>query len=130
MFSLIITLLSIGLVALLALASIYYGGDIFSSGNQKAAAAQILTESQQMRGALSAHVALVGDRASSTDDLVSSQILKAVPDGWGVIEGYAYKSVSTVDVCLAANKKLGIDLVPACTDVQYAGTAMCCSQAG
>jgi hypothetical protein len=48
MFSLIITIVSIALVAGLAIATIYYGGSIFNSGTGKAEAAKILNEIEQI----------------------------------------------------------------------------------
>ena len=42
MFSLIITIISIALVAALAVATIYYGGDAFNQGTTKAKASTIV----------------------------------------------------------------------------------------
>ncbi len=51
MFSLIITIISIALVAALALATIYYGGSAFNRGSADAKAAQYINEGQQLSGA-------------------------------------------------------------------------------
>ena len=51
MFSLIITIISIALVAALAVATIYYGGSAFSNGSAKAEAATIVSNAQQVTGA-------------------------------------------------------------------------------
>lgn len=52
MFSLIITIISIVLVGLLAVATIYYGGDAFSQRGPEAQAGTILNNGQQISGAM------------------------------------------------------------------------------
>lgn len=52
MFSLIITIISIALVAALAVATIYYGGSAFTRGSADAAAAQLMNAAQQVNGAV------------------------------------------------------------------------------
>lgn len=51
MFSLIITIISIALVAALAVATVYYGGNQFNQGNTKAAGSAIVTSAQQIAAA-------------------------------------------------------------------------------
>lgn len=51
MFSLVITIIAIALVAALALATLYYGGDAFESGWADAQAARLITEGQQLLAA-------------------------------------------------------------------------------
>lgn len=48
MFSLIIAIISIALVAVLALATVYYGGAAFNQGATKAAASRLINEGQQV----------------------------------------------------------------------------------
>lgn len=48
MFSLIIAIISIALVAVLALATVYYGGSAFNQGATKAAASRLINEGQQI----------------------------------------------------------------------------------
>jgi sensor histidine kinase regulating citrate/malate metabolism len=48
MFSLIITIISIALVAAIAVATLYYGGTQFSQGTAKATADQIISAAQQI----------------------------------------------------------------------------------
>lgn len=57
MFSLIITVISIALVAALALATIYYGGSAFNKGSDGAKAAQLINEGQQVNGAVAMYKA-------------------------------------------------------------------------
>lgn len=51
MFSLIITIISIALVAALAVATIYFGGDAFNQGSARAAAATLVNQASQISGA-------------------------------------------------------------------------------
>jgi len=127
MFSLIITIIAIALVALLAIATIMYGGTAMQKGGSQAKATRILNEGQQMKGALTLYRADTGDTASSLDDLVSATYLKTVPQGWDVGDGFTFHVESDYNVCLAANQKIGVDTVPTCADSNYATQAVCCS---
>lgn len=100
MFSLIIALISIVLVALLAAAVIYYGGDSFNKGNAKAKAAEILNQAELIKGAFTAYKVEQGtieinqatcdsendgDISGCLDPLVEKQYLTDIPqgaDGW------------------------------------------------
>jgi hypothetical protein len=80
MFSLIITIISIALVAALALASIYYGGNAFTSGSAKSAAAAVVNQAQQISAAW---VMYANDNGGSDPaalgDLVTGEYLQVVP---------------------------------------------------
>lgn len=52
MFSLIISIIAIALVAALALASIYYGGEAFQEGTNDAAVATLIDQGQQMEASV------------------------------------------------------------------------------
>ena len=52
MFSLIITIISIALVAALALATLYYGGSAFNKGSAGAEASKLINEGQQINAAV------------------------------------------------------------------------------
>ena len=52
MFNLIISIISIALVAALALASIYYGGEAFNKGTTDADASTIINQGQQIQAAI------------------------------------------------------------------------------
>ncbi|PHX04342.1 hypothetical protein [Vibrio splendidus] len=52
MFSLIISIIAIALVAALALASIYYGGAAFQQGSTDAEASTVMNQGQQIQGAI------------------------------------------------------------------------------
>ena len=128
MFSLIIVIVSIALIVAIVAATLYHGGDTIVQGRDHAASAQLLNEGAQVRGALVFHQAQTGERATTIADLVASKTLATPLPGWDVIDGYAYRTVDTREVCLAANEKVGVHTVPTCSDPAYAGTAVCCSQ--
>jgi len=128
MFSLIIVIVSVALVVAVVAATLYHGGDTVTEGSRHAQSAQILNEGSQLRGALVLYQANTGAEATSVTDLVTSKTLTTALPGWEIIDGYAYRSVDNRDVCLAANEKVGVHTVPACSDATYAGTAVCCSQ--
>ncbi len=53
MFSLIISIISIALVGVLSIASIYYGGEAFKSGINTSVASTLINQGQQIQGAFS-----------------------------------------------------------------------------
>ena len=80
MFSLIITIISIALVAALAVATLYYGGSQFSQGSAKAQADQLISQAQQIAGA---NTLYSNDHGGSFDttvsDLQSNNYLNSTP---------------------------------------------------
>lgn len=114
MFSLIITIISIALVAALALATIYYGGSAFSRGGDAAKASQLINEGQQINGAFAlarADAQASGSAApAALVDLVNGNYLAQVPAGWTLgATTFAGSVVATVSpsVCAEVNKKGG-----------------------
>lgn len=81
MFSLIIVIISIALVAALALATLYYGGSSFNKGSASAQATRLLNEGQQMLGAADLFIADRGRAPNSVTELISEGYLKTVPQG-------------------------------------------------
>lgn len=79
MFSLIITIISIALVAALAVASIYYGGDALSEGRADAAAATLVNQYQQIQGAADIYRAQKMEVAADIAALVDADLLQAAP---------------------------------------------------
>ena len=80
MFSLIITVISIALVAVLAIASIYYGGSAMTTGTAKANAATLVNHGQQLNGANAMYKNdNGGSNAISVADLVSDNYLSSAP---------------------------------------------------
>jgi len=82
MFSLIITIISIALVAALAVATIYYGGSAFTQGSSKALASTLVSQAQQVAAA---EVLYANDHAGAFDtsagltNLTAGGYLTAVP---------------------------------------------------
>lgn len=114
MFSLIITIISIALVAALALATIYYGGDAFTKGGDAAKASQLINEGQQLQGALTLRSvqdptapALV---AGAPSPLLAGY-LSQLPADWVVNStqtAFLSPKVSPA-VCVEVNKKAGFE---------------------
>lgn len=134
MFSLIITIVSIALVAALAVATIYYGGDAFNRNGQKAAVAKVMTTGSQISGAVEAYKAQKGTAPASIDELVTANFLSAVPAGsWTFANNYIVASSVNEEQCAEANRQLGIKdangngLVPGCGDASVNGITACCS---
>jgi len=81
MFSLIITIISVALVAILAIAALYYGGSSFNDGTVKAQAAQLIVEGQQIEGAVTIFYSDNERYPTDLNELVSSGYLTSIPDG-------------------------------------------------
>jgi type II secretory pathway pseudopilin PulG len=79
MFSLIITIISIALVAALALATLYYGGSSWTRGNAAASAATLTNQGQQIRGAMELYYSKNSAYPATLDELVTGEYLKTVP---------------------------------------------------
>ena len=97
MFSLIITIISIALVAALALATLYYGGDAFNQGRAGADASRLINEGQQVNAA----VALAAATAATwvdTDNANYAGTVKVSGTGSGLAVGplIGYKLVTSV----------------------------------
>lgn len=76
MFSIIVVVISIALVAILAAAVIYYGGDAFGKGNSKARAAEIINQAEMIKGSFTAYKVTIGDIEidSATCDVLADNI--------------------------------------------------------
>ncbi|MCP1674211.1 hypothetical protein J2T57_001313 [Natronocella acetinitrilica] len=124
MFNLIITVISIALVAALALASIYYGGDALSRGSAKATAATLINQGQQLNGATIMDAQDNGGVKREISQVVTAGYLSAPPavpgsvnadSGWAVADltvGGAEVSNFVVvgnnaEVCLEMEKEAG-----------------------
>lgn len=97
MFSLIITIISIALVAALALATLYYGGTAFNQGRAKADAAKLLTQTQQLLGAADMFIAREGRVPNGTAELVSLGYLKSAPQAAYAVQ-HAVADVASWDM--------------------------------
>lgn len=88
---------------------------------------RILNEGQQIKGAFTLFRAETGETAEGLTQLVAQSYLKAAPDGWDVSAGYSFHVENSQEVCLAANKRVGIEGIPTCADATYADKTVCCS---
>ena len=79
MFSLIITIISIALVAALALATLYYGGGAFNKSAASADATKLTNQATQLQGAAELYRADRGAYPATMADLVTHNYLKSIP---------------------------------------------------
>ncbi len=117
MFSLIITIISIALVAALALATLYYGGDAFNRGSVAAQASRLINEGQQANGAvaLAKADAAAGDAAVTTwDGLVDAKYLSQLPASLGL--------TGTDTIADVSLKLTQADAILVCYEVQKRAT--------
>jgi type II secretory pathway pseudopilin PulG len=112
MFSLIITIISIALVAALAVATIYYGGSAFTQGTAKANASALVSAGQQVTGALTLYANDNGGTRGDTTTLISGQYLSAMPQvkTYTLAIGTSDVSATGVDsaICAAINTSAGV----------------------
>lgn len=108
MFSLIITIISILLVAVLAVATIYYGGSLFTQGTAKAQAAATLSAAQQVVAANTAYeLTSFGAPSPDITTLVTGNFLRSIPTLPKSIQSFSMSGkgvvaeVVTEAVCLA-----------------------------
>ncbi len=129
MFSLIITIISIALVAALAAASLYYGGDAFNSGSAEANASTLVNQGQQLLGAVELYKAQNGGTAPATyADLTGEGFLQSMPtfsesiasDTWadeiesGAVVGFSVSGVNDA-VCDEIEDQYGSGGTYSCT---------------
>lgn len=129
MFSLIISIVSIALVAVLSAATLYYGGASYTSGQTRAVAAKIVAQSQQILAANDMFFTDFSRHPLSVQELVDGGYLRTVPvaaapaglsilsNAWAAegpqrwsmpqpgIPVYTLNANVTVDVCKEINLK-------------------------
>lgn len=120
MVNLIITLISIALIAIVAVAALYNGGDAFRQGSANASAAQLVNAGQQISAA---NILYANDNGGTyatelstlTDNNEYLSSIPRVPKGFEVntdITGNLIKVENTagsIEVCEAVNKQGGYD---------------------
>lgn len=93
MFQLIVAVISIALIAALAIASIFYGGDAFTKSSTKAQVTTLINQGQQIAGAAALFQTDHGTAATSIEDLdgtnfpLEAKYLADVPNGTKVTTG-------------------------------------------
>lgn len=129
MFSLIISIISVGLVITLALATLYYGGDAVLASGPRAKATQLTSEAEQLRLAIQMFLVDEGRLPTNLAELTADgKYLQNAPDRWASTSQFFTKSTYDVekDTCLIFNTSRGIPFVPECTDEVYRNTTVCC----
>lgn len=82
MFQLIVAVISIALVAALAIASIFYGGEAWKESSEKSAVSQLLSQSQQISAALDVYFAEGNPKFENTNGATNDQnVLNALVSG-------------------------------------------------
>ena len=118
MFSLIITVISIALVAALAVSTLYFGGDAFNAGSDKAKASTLVNQAQQIDGANTIYRLDTGALATGIGDLTPDYLASA-PQVNGNISSSSYSlggatddtitlSGVTASVCDEVNDQIGL----------------------
>lgn len=93
MFQLIVAVISIALIAALAIASIFYGGDAFTKSSEKANVTTLINQAQQIAGAAALYktengtAVVTGASATPITDLVSGGFLAQTPTAGKVADG-------------------------------------------
>ncbi len=115
MFALIITVISIALVAALAIASIYYGGTAFSQGTAQAQGSTIVNQAQQIGAGVTLYENDLGGTAPAAVSDLTPTYLQAIPTPPSSASGaYALGSnatsvtvdVTSPNVCLAIDQSV------------------------
>lgn len=121
MFSLIITIISIALVAALALATIYYGGSAFSRGNDGATAARLINEGQQVNGAVTMYLAdVAGNSAAalgSDNGTAGVQIAELSPSYLSQVPSSFASVAATTNAVAGGSISLAAQPAGVCTEV-------------
>jgi hypothetical protein len=131
-FQLIIAIIAIALVAVLAVASLYYGGTAFSTGSARAAASTAVSQAQQISAAdVLYQNDNAGKYAASVTDLVSGTYLQSEPKlpnniggaAWSLdpTSGMVFTTIANSEVCLQINKQNGTDTTPTAASLDGAG---------
>lgn len=137
MFSLIIILISLVLVAAIAMATIYYGGEATTRGSANAEAATLLAQSAQIASASALFTSdHNGAKPQSLEQLVAGNYLSSIPPGWQApADGdtpLTSKVIQSLNACQLFNEKQGTvdenepDGVPRCDSITYLANPVCC----
>jgi len=109
MFSLIITIISIALVAALAITAIYYMGDTTDNAGAESKAAEVMNSAAQLQGAITYYKnENVGTSPAAMQDLVDQGYLRSIPNGeWSFSDGSIDSAITikNADQCELVNVK-------------------------
>jgi hypothetical protein len=127
MFNLISAIITILLVAIVAIAGIYFGGNAFNNNNIKGQVATYNAQAAQIDGAVKLYEdANNGAVPATIQDLVPSYLASVPVGNWAFTNDYVVNSGVSHDACLAANQSVGVSSIPTCATASP--TTPCCSQ--
>lgn len=138
MFNLVLTIISIALVASLALAAIFYGGQLLFKKTTDAQASQFISEGMQILSALQmARATMVADMSvdaslQTLDGLVSEKYLSQMPEmfkGAGstpVTAAYVETALKDVAVCVKINQRGMFPTPGVVSDAELSGHVFGC----
>lgn len=140
MFSLIITVISVALVAALAIATAYYGGDVFETRKAQSDANRYLNETQQIVGAINLYRAEGNGKPDSFAEM-TPEYLDSIPEAaesWNLSAGEIQRTVTEAATCKQVNITAGLpeefitDTPRSCSDFEEANLSSqyyCCDDA-
>lgn len=128
MFSLVLALVSILIIAVLVVATLWFGGSGFTTGQVAATAARVVNESAQIQGAVETYKVNNGDNLpSSMSDLINGGYLNNAPSAsWSFATDSVQSSILDQPACLRADTMLGFSFssVPGCS--LFPNVTICC----
>lgn len=130
MFSLVVSIIGILLVAVLSAAAIYYMGDSTHSAKGTGELARVINEASQIHGAVMLREQdKPGQALTSMQQLLDEKYLTSAPNSdWNISPVGMIRPVSDLEQCMEFNKKHGFSFTepPACSDEAYAKSRVCC----
>lgn len=130
MFSLVVSIIGILLVAVLSAAAIYYMGDSTHSAKSTGDLARVINEASQIHGAvLLREQDKPGVPLNSMQQLLDEEYLTSAPNSdWNISPVGMIRPVSSIEQCTEFNKRHGYEFEtpPSCSDEQYARSRVCC----
>jgi hypothetical protein len=131
MFSLLLAVVAIILVAAVAYATFFYGGTIGATGQASAEASALLSQSAQIVSASAAFAnEHYGAKPATLEALVSAGYLSSIPSGWQEPQGAASpltsKEITSAHACELLNARQSIVGIPRCSDVGEVNKPICC----
>jgi len=138
MFQLIVAVIAIMLVAIMVLASLWWGGYIFTDSKIRAEYAQNMNSAAQIEGAMqlyyndnASHVP-GANSAERLQHLLSTNYLKEIPAGeWVVDADTLYKPIRDLQYCADMNRIAGFNIEdPEVADAPWEGCPPCNGAAG
>jgi len=132
MSNLIVSVISIALIAVTVLLGTYYGGTMFREYHAHALSSQLINESRQIVGAAAFYIteSKAGRTPTQLEDMTAVNVMSDIPKGVGQknqwhIEGRYVKSAIedtalAEKVCLVSRRKIGLDAEKNCPDLETA----------